>query len=879
MMKVIVPSVAVSKRYQAKSPQIQNQLTKPPAQDTVRFGMSKVCKKLPEASQVKSKDEIMASLPPMPFQAAFNATFNSAIKHNRDEARLSDFIVGLLEPMIAVAQNLEEIQEHEGQLRGNDRELFEVFQEFLPEEAQHKRLKGEEIYRILYGPFERWITKNMLHHDDDEDMAGGVINVQALKQKQHERVTKLKNLALETPMAQLLTGFIQRYPQSSLDRTAGNFYDYLDEVAADPAAPQQVKVAKQFLDTLKEQLRVAVISGKAVQEVESDSAHGFQARLAELYSDKRPQSENVMSPDQFAHTNRLIEQLKRADTHTPDFNVLTNQLHTILYEVPWVASREKFVTLPQIRQALDEDHYGLNEVKEQILNHMSMELHFRKLRAQGRLPEGHKQPTIICLVGPPGVGKTSLGASIARAMGRKFVRKSLGGISDEAEIRGHRSTYIGAKQGRIIEGLIKAGVNNPVFMLDEIDKLGSDFKGDPSAALLEVLDPEQNHSFQDKYLDIETDLSKVFFIATANDESRIPQALKDRMHVIRLDGYMPDEKIAIAQQHLIPRARKDHAIGRDVLDTPKELLDLDDKTLREIIENYAPERGVRQLNNQIVQIAEALVRQRQESKTPTAVTPENLDTFLGPPTYDKVVAKTDAKVGRIYGMFYSDGPVPGGTLPIYVKAATQKVTDPEKAGFKIASITGNMKDVMKESVEVAFGFVDSHKEELAQALGVDVAKFEDKFVKLYVSAKDLAMPKDGPSAGAAMLVNVVSALTNLPVRGDVAVTGAFNLEGEVNKIGGVREKVTGSYQEGIRTFIIPKANERDVKKIPESVRKNIEVITADNIYDVLKVMLVKPEVQAEPETLVDETPPAEPKIAASQPKFSGQPGKRLRLVG
>jgi ATP-dependent Lon protease len=436
---------------------------------------------------------------------------------------------------------------------------------------------------------------------------------------------------------------------------------------------------------------------------------------------------------------------------------------------------------------LDEDHYDLEKVKKRILEYLAV----RKLKADMKGP-------ILCFVGPPGVGKTSLGKSIARTMGRKFIRISLGGVRDEAEIRGHRRTYVGALPGRIIQGIKKSGSNNPVFMLDEVDKIGMDFRGDPSSALLEVLDPEQNYSFSDHYIDVPFDLSKVMFITTANVLDTIPPALRDRMEVLELPGYSEDQKMMIAKEFLIRKQIEEHGLT-------SEFIEFQDAALQTVISSYTREAGVRNLEREIAAICRGVAKDvAGGSSEKIVVTPDNLNKFLGPIKFFLEVAERTSEPGVATGLAWT----PTGGDIIFVEATRMR-------GEKGLTLTGQLGDVMKESAQAALAYVRSK----AKELGIDEDFFAKNDIHIHVPAG--AIPKDGPSAGITMFIALTSLLTNKPVRSNIAMTGEITLRGLVLPVGGIKEKVLAGMRAGIRTIILPKKNEKDLEEIPEHIRKQM----------------------------------------------------------
>jgi ATP-dependent Lon protease len=495
---------------------------------------------------------------------------------------------------------------------------------------------------------------------------------------------------------------------------------------------------------------------------------------------------------------RELGRLERLPAGAPDYHVIRTYLELLL-ELPWKTATTDILDIPHARQVLDEDHYDLKEVKERILEHLGVL----------KLNPGAKAP-ILCFVGPPGVGKTSLGQSIARSLGRKFERLSLGGMHDEAELRGHRRTYIGAMPGRIIQAVRRAGVNNPVLMLDEVDKVGRDFRGDPAAALLEILDPEQNRTFRDNYLDLPFDLSKVLFVTTANTLDTIPRPLLDRMELLRLPGYSEEEKIEIANRYLIPRQLKESGLTA-------EQCAFTDEAMRWIISRYTREAGVRQLERAIGGVVRKVALRYAEGKTePVVVRPEDLADFLGPQRFSPEQTRRDLPAGVATGLAWTET---GGDV-LYIEATLL----PDGRGL---TLTGQLGAIMQESAKAAQSYIWSHAEEL----GIDRALFRRYGVHVHVPAG--AIPKDGPSAGVTMATALASLYTKSPARADTAMTGEITLAGLVLPVGGIKEKVLAARRAGIRRVILPAQNQKDLREIPEPVSKEMEFVFAERIEDVL----------------------------------------------
>ena len=503
-----------------------------------------------------------------------------------------------------------------------------------------------------------------------------------------------------------------------------------------------------------------------------------------------------------------LDRLSRIPTQSPEYNVSRTYIEW-LSDLPWSESTDDRIDLKEAMKILDDDHYGLDKVKERIIEYLAV----RNLK-QKKDPDGRVRGPILCFGGPPGVGKTSLGKSIARAMGRKFVRLSLGGVRDEAEIRGHRRTYIGALPGRIIQSIKKAGTNSPVFMLDEIDKLGADFRGDPSSALLEVLDPEQNHSFSDHYLEVDFDLSNVMFISTANYQDAIPPALRDRMEILEFTGYIEDEKVQIAKRHIVPKQVKENGLT-------KEDVTFDAGSVKELIRSYTREAGVRNLEREIANVLRKVARELVEEETKkTKITKAKVGEYLGAPRFHSELAERTTKPGVVTGLAWTAA---GGDI-LFIESTKMK-------GKGRLTLTGQLGDVMKESATAGLTFVRSHAEEF----GLDPDFNENTDIHIHVPAG--AIPKDGPSAGVSMVTSLVSLLSGIPVKEKVAMTGEITLRGNVLPIGGVKEKVTAAHRSGIKEVVLPDHNRKDLEDVPKHVAKDLTFHFAKEINDVLKVAL------------------------------------------
>ena len=503
-----------------------------------------------------------------------------------------------------------------------------------------------------------------------------------------------------------------------------------------------------------------------------------------------------------------LDRLSRIPTQSPEYNVSRTYIEWLV-DLPWSESTQDRIDLKEAMKILDQDHYGLEKVKERIIEYLAV----RNLK-QKKNPNGTVRGPILCFGGPPGVGKTSLGKSIARAMGREFVRLSLGGVRDEAEIRGHRRTYIGALPGRVIQSIKKAGKNNPVFMLDEIDKLGSDFRGDPSSALLEVLDPEQNHSFSDHYLEVDFDLSKVMFIATANYQDAIPPALRDRMEILNFSGYIEDEKIQIAKRHILPKQ-----VAENGLDS--EQVSFDPSSIKELVRSYTREAGVRNLEREIANVLRKVARDLVEQKSKSIkITKKKVGDYLGAPRFFSELAERSTKPGVVTGLAWTAA---GGDI-LFVEST-------KMSGKGKLTLTGQLGDVMKESATAALTFVRAN----ARSFEIDANFNENSDIHVHVPAG--AIPKDGPSAGVSMVTSLVSLLTSIPVKEKIAMTGEITLRGNVLPIGGVKEKVTAAHRSGIKEVILPDQNRKDLEDVPKHVAKDLEIHFAKEIKDVLRLAI------------------------------------------
>jgi ATP-dependent Lon protease len=581
---------------------------------------------------------------------------------------------------------------------------------------------------------------------------------------------------------------------------------------------ERLKLVSNFL---ARQVEILELKGKIQSEVKSEmdktqreyilreQVKAIQRELGEEdpqqaeINELREKVEEAGMPEEIkTRAIKEIDRMSRIPSASPEVGVIRTYVDWLV-GLPWNVSTEDLLDIKEAAKILEEDHYGLDKVKERILEYLAV----RTLADTIRSP-------ILAFIGPPGVGKTSLGKSIARAMGRKFVRMSLGGIHDEAEIRGHRRTYIGALPGRVIQNIKTAGTNNPVFMLDEVDKIGMDFRGDPSSALLEVLDPEQNNTFQDNYLEVPFDLSRVLFIATGNLLDPIPPALRDRMEIIQLPGYTQKEKVEIARRFLIPKQMENHGLKA-------KHIDITDEALLQLVQAYTHEAGVRNIEREIANLMRKVARSVAEGRTrKTVVDVKKLEIFLGPPRFEYGELEPEDQVGSATGLVVTE--VGGDVVAIEVT-----IMD----GKEDFILTGQLGEVMRESARAALSWTRSH----AASLGIAPEVFEKNTLHIHVPAG--ATPKDGPSAGITMATAMISAFTGIPVRKDVAMTGEITLRGRVLPIGGLKQKILAAHLSGARMVIIPRKNEKDLRDIPEEIRKQIKIVLVDSMEQALDAAL------------------------------------------
>ncbi|MGB4222980.1 MAG: endopeptidase La, partial [Syntrophorhabdus sp.] len=672
---------------------------------------------------------------------------------------------------------LVEFTSTEPHLRAKILPIFEEYQKDIEIDAMYLNLKNLYKKAVEMAPYLSselsQIASQMENPGNLVDLIGSTINI-GVAEKQEilekidlkerlKKVTILLNREVETLE---LSSRIQSHVKEGIDKTQREYY-------------------------LREQL-------KAIQKELGET----DDKMSEMEEIRKKILEARMPPDVQKIAEKELDRLSKMSNMSAEYTVSRTYLDW-LTEIPWSQATEDNLNIQDASKILDEDHYDLTKVKKRILEYLAV----RKLKADMKGP-------ILCFAGPPGVGKTSLGKSIARALGRKFMRISLGGIRDEAEIRGHRRTYVGALPGRIIQGVKKAGSNNPVFMLDEVDKIGMDFRGDPSSALLEVLDPEQNFSFSDHYLEVPFDLSKVMFIATANMLDPIPPALKDRMEVLELPGYTEEEKLMIAKQFLIPKERNEHGLTED-------LIEFQDDALKVVIKSYTKESGVRNLEREIATICRAVARDVAEGTTDKKIiTADSIHGYLGPIKFFSEVAERVKYSGVATGLAWT----PTGGDILFIESTKMR-------GKGNLTLTGQLGDVMKESAQAALSYI--------RGKAADFNITEDFFEKndLHVHVPQGAIPKDGPSAGVTMLVSLVSLLTDRHVRNDVAMTGEITLRGLVLPVGGIKEKVLAAKRAGIKSVILPKLNEKDLEEVPESIKENMEFKFIERMDEAVSICL------------------------------------------
>jgi ATP-dependent Lon protease len=682
-----------------------------------------------------------------------------------------------------------------------------------------------------------------------DDVATNQVEVEALTMSLKKTAREVLRLIPELPPS--ASELLERVDDAGVlaDLIASNVEATVDEKQTVLETVELVSRMRRVLELLSRQLEVLKLSNKISSQVKgemSKTQREYYLRQ-QLKAIKDELGEGEDGDDDLAELEVRVgeanlpedaekaarKELRRLRNMSPsqaEYTVARTYVEW-LCDLPWARSSVDKIDLKEVREILDNDHYGLEKVKKRIIEFLAV----RKLKSDMKGP-------ILCFVGPPGTGKTSLGQSIARAMGRKFIRVAMGGVRDEAEIRGHRRTYVGALPGRVIQGMKKASTNNPVFVLDEVDKLAHDFRGDPAAALLEVLDPEQNHTFADHYIDVSFDLSKSFFIATANMLDPVPPALRDRLEVLELPGYTHEEKLEIAQQHLMPRALEEHGLDTSKCEIPEE-------TLREMVASYTREAGVRNLKREIASICRSVAVGFAEGQTGKRIIKvDELETILGPEKFiDEMAERTDVS-GVATGLAWTSS---GGSI-LFIEATKM----PGKGGL---TLTGQLGDVMKESAQAALSYLRSQ----AASLGVADEVFKQYDLHIHVPAG--AIPKDGPSAGVTMLTALVSLLTGIKVRADVAMTGEITLRGHVLPVGGIKEKVLAARRAGVKMIIMPERCKKDLVDIPEKNRKDLKFVFAHRADDVFKAALLSQPVPLPPKASAPPAPPSQGAAPGADP--------------
>jgi len=678
--------------------------------------------------------------------------------------------------------------------------------------------------------------------EKDND-SGRLLEMEALKRNLLDSLRRLVSLTPQLP--EQIVDFINKLddPRYMVYLTAANIRMTMEQAQEILGQDDFVEKMRSLITILTKELEILELGQKIRTEAQSEMEKAqreyfLREQLKAIKKELGEGDEEQVEVEEYrekilkagmhkeAEKEALHElaRMEKMPPHAAEYGVIKTYLDW-LAELPWQARSEDNLDIGHARTVLDEDHYDLTEIKDRLLEYLAV----RKLR-QERSENGEDQETgnrsfepavegqgtILCFVGPPGTGKTSLGRSIARALGREFTRMSLGGVRDEAEIRGHRRTYIGAMPGRIIQAIKRVGTMNPVFMLDEVDKLGADWRGDPSSALLEVLDPQQNHAFRDHYLDVDFDLSEVIFIGTANLLDPIPAPLRDRMEILTLDGYTEYEKVRIAQDYLLPRQLRVNGLR------PGEV-EIDEEGLRTIIRDYTRESGVRNLEREIGRVCRKVVTQIAANQPPASplVTADQIREYLGKPRFFFEAALRTEKPGVATGLAVTAA---GGEV-LFVESAIMP-------GKESLTLTGQLGDVMKESAQIALSYVRA----TAEQLDIEQKSLNGKDIHLHVPAG--ATPKDGPSAGVTMVTSLVSLLTNTPVRSDVGMTGEITLQGQVLPIGGVKQKVLAAHRAGLKTVVVPKRNEVDLKDVPDDIRESMSFVLAETIDDVLEAALL-----------------------------------------
>jgi ATP-dependent Lon protease len=686
-----------------------------------------------------------------------------------------------------------------------DRAEFHEARAVVLEEPAEEEVEVEALARSVVSDFENYVKLNKKISPEVVGAASQIDDYSKLAD------TVASHLAIKIPEKQEMLGTLS--VRERLEKAMGFMEAEISVLQVEKRIRSRVK--RQMEKTQRE-----YYLNEQMKAIQKELGEGEDGRDEAAELEERIKK-TKLTKEAREKADAELKKLKTMSPMSAEATVVRNYLDWLL-SLPWGKPSKVKHDLDFAQQVLDADHYGLDKVKDRIVEYLAVQSRQKKMKGP-----------ILCLVGPPGVGKTSLGKSIAKATGREFVRMALGGVRDEAEIRGHRRTYIGSMPGKVIQSMKKAKKSNPLFLLDEIDKMGMDFRGDPSSALLEVLDPEQNSTFMDHYLEVEYDLSSVMFVTTANTLN-IPPALMDRMEIIRIAGYTEDEKVEIAKRHLMSKVTRDHALQ------PKEF-SVGDDALRAIIQTYTREAGVRNLERELMKLGRKAVTEILRKKTKSVkITPDNLSDYLGVPRFRYGQVEADDQVGVVTGLAWTE--VGGELLTI------EGVMMPGKGRM---TVTGNLKEVMKESISAAASYVRSR----ALDFGVEPPLFDKRDIHVHVP--EGATPKDGPSAGVAMATAIVSILTGIPVKADVAMTGEITLRGRVLPIGGLKEKLLAALRGGIKKVLIPEENAKDLAEIPDNVKSGMEIIPVGRVGEVLKHAL-----QRMPEAIEWTEPPEAPRSKA-----------------
>ncbi len=701
----------------------------------------------------------------------------------RGQARIK--LVGVIqtEPyLIASVEEIPMVREEDGEVEALANKVTEDFKKAI---NLGKQAEIMAVMRLVSGKVE------------PDELADQVASLLEVKTKKKQEILQI--FSVKAQLKSVLTYLSHEVKVLELEKT----------ISTKTQARFEDQMRKAMLREKKRTIEKELGEGDEDREISGEEVTEYKEKIKKAR----------MPKEVLDKAEKELKRLSQLSPHNPEGGYIRNYLDW-LCDMPWSEASPNNISIAKAGKILETDHYGLKKAKERILEYlavMQLKKHFNgESEKDSNLKDSDSQPTILCFIGPPGVGKTSIGKSIAKSLGRKFVRMSLGGIRDEAEIRGHRRTYVGALPGRIVQGIKNAGTKNPVFMLDEIDKLGSDFRGDPSSALLEALDPEQNREFSDHYLEVPFDLSQVMFVCTGNVLEDIPSALRDRMEVIKFAGYTQDEKYHIAQSFLWPKQQKVHGLSDKKIKISRAAAD-------EVIERYTREAGVRDLERNLATICRKIARLIAEKKDfPVNIGLDDVRKFLGPRKFSSQIAEKTDEVGMSTGLAVT----PSGGEILFIEVQLMP-------GEGKLTLTGQLGSVMKESAKAAFTWARAHWQELG------VKESFAKKLDVHVHVPEGAVPKDGPSAGVAMATAIASAISGIPSKREVAMTGEVTLRGRVMEIGGLKEKVIAAHRAGIKTIVAPKDNEKDMEDIPDKVKKDIKFVFASRLDEALKVTLQK----------------------------------------